>query len=135
VDVVKFIEPKFNPASFDPALAGNLIGQLDDDEFDVRDKAASALCEMGTEVVPLLEKRSKDPSLEVRTPVKQLLDGQLGVQPTNPKLRRELRSISALERMNTPEAITLLERLSKNPTNPRVADEAKAAFGRSSGKP
>ena len=71
-------EPAKGP---DPEQVRSLVKQLDDDEFDVRQKADAELRRLGNAVVPLLEKELKDTrSAEVRARLGKILDA---LQPLN----------------------------------------------------
>src|SRR5262249_40184518 len=88
-----------------------LIRDLDDDDFDVREKATTELEVLGAAVVPALRRALvKSPSVEVRGRLLKLIDKQKGdvVDLTEVRVTRTL---EVLERAGTPEAVTVLEGL------------------------
>jgi RNA polymerase sigma factor (sigma-70 family) len=103
-----------------------LIAELDDDRFEVREKASTELAAIGKAAEPLLRKTLEGtPSAEVRKRVQALLN-QI-VQPTS---LRPARVASVLEQIGTPEARRLLETLAERAAEAELRQEAKAALQR-----
>jgi HEAT repeat protein len=110
-----------------PLLAG-----LDDDDFDVREKASRELQAAGPEAaLPLQLALQGSPSPEVRTRIEKLLGkmktlpGAQGVQPRSVSL-----ALAVLEEIGTPNARQVLEELSRGPAGSMVTREAGAALER-----
>ena len=71
---VPFLKDKLPPA-LDQARLQRLIAQLDDDEFDEREKASRELERMGRDAEQALrDGRKRNPSVEVRRRIDELLD-------------------------------------------------------------
>ena len=67
-DAVALIKDQVKPAApLDRKRVEKLLAQLDDDGFDVREKASSELAKLGERLLPLLDKAlTADPSPESR---------------------------------------------------------------------
>ena len=98
------------------------IRDLDSDQFAVREKATQGLLQMGSRSVPALEQaRRTSNSAEMIERVNKILTN------LTPKADyRLLRCLEILEAMNSPEAIKLLQTLSKGNPN---ADTTQRAIG------
>jgi hypothetical protein len=102
--------PKPAPANNDRRIP-ELIVQLDDDDFDVREKATKELLNMGPVVeAPLRETIAKAPSAEVKRRAELILEKLKG-GPSTPEALRVPRALEVLERINTPEARKVAEAL------------------------
>jgi len=68
----------------------NLIGQLGNDEFEVREKATNELKALGGTIAPLLRQHAGDPDLEVSTRIQKCLAAVSGEQakPLSPVVPR-----------------------------------------------
>jgi dipeptidyl aminopeptidase/acylaminoacyl peptidase len=105
--------------------AARLIDELGSDDFDVRDGAARQLAELGEGAAAALRKAvGNRPSLEARRRVEQLL------AKIDAEGLRATRAVEVLERLGSPEAITLLENLSKGMPDARLTREAKTSLHR-----
>jgi hypothetical protein len=116
------------PAVSDAALAGveKLVKQLDDDDFETREKASVALEKLGPGAAPALRIAvGKTKSAEVRRRLQTLLDRWEKIGLNGDDLRA-LRAIEVLEYMNTPEARRILEALAKGADAPPTRDAAAA---------
>lgn len=109
-----------------------LIGQLGDRKFPVRQKATNDLMAIGAKAVPELRiALAKQPELEVKRRIEaliRLLSGALQKLPGEP-LRR-IRAIEVLERIDSEQSIQLLQQIAKGPSKTRESIDAKAALGR-----
>jgi WD40 repeat protein len=107
-----------------------LIGDLDDDKFEVRDKATRELEAVGDEAEGALRKAlAGNPSPEVRQRAKALLDRiEAGAVPL-PRLRA-VRGVEVLELLRTPGASALLTKLATGAPDALLTREAKAALER-----
>src|SRR5262249_6532033 len=111
-----------------------LIADLDNDEFEVREKATVDLEKLGESAVPAMRQVLKNkPSAEVARRLEKLLlphDRKAG----EPGSSRELGAVAVLEYAGTAEAKELLEALARGTAGARLTDEAGAALRRLEGK-
>jgi hypothetical protein len=115
---------------FDEAKAKKLLAQLDDEDFDVREKAEKDLAAVGAAVLPLLRDALKNqPSVEVKLRVERLLEAFKDQQFPNDQLRAQ-RAVEALEYAGTEDAIKALKALAGGDATDVVAHDAKAALER-----
>ncbi len=107
-----------------------LIVDLDSETFAVREKAVKELGNLAAAAVPdLRESLAKDPSLEVRRRVEDLLSRSEN-RVTPPETLRRLRAIHVLEQIGTPEARRLLAELAAGAAYAEETQSAKASFRR-----
>jgi hypothetical protein len=129
-EAVRRLGPCLRPRK-DPRkrAVAQLIAQLDDDSFAVRERATRLLIERGPGVRPKLRKvlRGK-PSLEVRTRIARVLRRLTDPPPTATDLRA-LRAIAALARIDTPASRALLAEIADGP-DPLPAGAAGALLER-----
>jgi RNA polymerase sigma factor (sigma-70 family) len=113
----------------DPGRLAQLVADLDSPDFVIRQKATTALQELGEAAHPVLEKaRSGAVSLEVRQRVDRLLQKSSG-KPGGRELR-ELRALEMLEMAGGPEPRQTLEALAGGAPEARLTREARAALKR-----
>jgi HEAT repeat protein len=116
-----------------PGRIERLLKDLDNDDFAVREKATAALAALGKAAEPRLREvlRGK-PSAEVHRRVEELLDKLDGVKGSLPAAQdlAVIRAVEVLERVGTPEARAVLEKLSRGAEEDRRTLEAKAALRR-----
>jgi hypothetical protein len=107
------------------------IGDLDSDQFAVRQAAEEALVKTGAAgVEPALRQAlAANPAPELRRRLETILEA-LERQPVSGELLRALRALEALEYMGSPEARRLLEELSRGTPGARLTQEAKATLER-----
>lgn len=106
-----------------------LLGNLDNDQFAVREEAAAALQQLAERAAPALRQAlAAKPSAEVRRRVTRLLE-QLDQKNTPAQLRSQ-RAIEVLERTGTPAARTVLAELAKGMPDALQTQEAKASLDR-----
>jgi WD40 repeat protein len=109
-----------------------LIHELDDDEFEVREAAANELAKYGRRAEFTLRKSlAEETSLEVRRRV-QLVLAALPAEPMplQGEALRAIRAVQVLERVGTKEAVALLRVVAEGSTIARAANEANAAVKR-----
>jgi HEAT repeat protein len=109
-----------------------LLAQLDDDDFETRERATRMLMERGEAVVPKLQTALKaSPSAEVRIRIGRILKQfpAEGSRPSAVQLRA-LRAITALGRIDTPASRALLAEIVKGPEGRPQTVAAKALLGR-----
>jgi RNA polymerase sigma factor (sigma-70 family) len=110
-----------------------LIGHLDDDGFQFRERATRELEAMGYRAAPSLRKAlAASPSAEARRRLERLLKRLDGAGPS-PETVPDVRAVEALEAIGTPEAHRLLEKLAAGPSGMRLTQEAKASADRLAG--
>jgi WD40 repeat protein len=122
----KHLRPVVAP---DPKRIDRLLTDLDDNQFEVRDKARKELEKLEETARPSLESALAKgrPSLEQRTRIEQLL-AQL--DPRSPDRLRAWRAVEVLEHIATPEARRLLEELAAGAPAAQATREARAARDR-----
>jgi hypothetical protein len=126
---VPFLRGRLRPVPA-PKNVDRLLADLDDDEFEVRQKARAALEALGDAAEPALRKLlAGKPSLEVRRQAEAILR-KLHGKPLPPEQVRLLRALEALEHAGTPEARRVLEILAKGAPGARLTREAAAAAKR-----
>jgi WD40 repeat protein len=115
----------------DPERVVQLIANLDDDSYAVREKASAELEKMGQWAEASLRKTLLNPpSLEVQRRVEQILQRiKMGVPWSQERLRIG-RSIQILERIASPETRRGLERLTQRAPDLDLREEAQAALDR-----
>jgi hypothetical protein len=112
------------------ARLAKLIADLDDNNFDVRERASRALAGMGSAAAQALERaeaRARSP--EARRRIARLLEGCQAPLLPSAQLRGA-RAVAALEHLGTPAAQALLRRLSDGAPDSPLTVEAKAALQR-----
>jgi RNA polymerase sigma factor (sigma-70 family) len=112
------------------ARAEQLVRDLDSGRFAVREKARAELEKLGDGLVPVLQ-AALDRGLpeEARRRVQDLLE-KLGGTPASPARLRFLRALEVLEQVGTPEAVRVLEALSRGSPGAWLTGEARASLRR-----
>jgi WD40 repeat protein len=106
-----------------------LIADLGSRQFAVRERAAKELLDLGPQIRFHLETALEGKlSLDARRRIEDILN-RLPKQGL-PQLVRDLRALETLERMGTPAAQAVLQRLAGGPAESPLAREAKAALER-----
>ncbi|HTU89713.1 MAG TPA: WD40 repeat domain-containing protein, partial [Gemmataceae bacterium] len=107
-----------------------LIEQLDDDTFAVREKAMRELERWRESAEPFLRKAlQKSPTLEKRRRIEQLLEPFSKPMPSTERVR-QIRMLEVLEQIGTKEAKELLKTLTSGPPGVFLTREAKASLDR-----
>jgi hypothetical protein len=107
-----------------------LAAELGDQNFAVRQKAATTLDDMGEGAEAALRRIVEgNPTLEVRQRIGQILTNR------DKDVIRKLRAIEVLEQIGTAEARQVLLTLANTTPNPRVSDGARAALQRLATRP
>jgi hypothetical protein len=110
-----------------------LIADLDNDDFDTREKASEVLANLPEADEALKKTLEGKPSLEMRRRIEVILEGRKpGI--ANAERVREARALEALELVGSPEARALLEKLTKGPAEASLTQDAKADLDRLSRK-
>ncbi len=131
-EAIPFLKDRLRRAAEAEERARRLIADLDDDDFEVREKASRELEGLGPETAfPLRLTLQGSPSAEARTRIQKALDqmktpqGELDFQPRSVSL-----ALAVLEEIGTPDAQRVLEELAKGPAKSVVTREAGAALER-----
>jgi hypothetical protein len=117
----------------DPKRLNELLVNLDDAKFSVREAATYELKKLGRRAEPALRKLlTEQPSEEVRRRVQSLLTalGPDEPMPLKGDALQAMRAIQVLERIGTRDAIALLEELSEGAVSARTAREAQGVLRR-----
>jgi len=111
----------------DVQRVGQLIKELDDDTFAMREKATQELIKMGPGALPLLDKEmSKAASVEVRMRLTMVSEKIKAL----PAVLQVQRALDVLVFVASPESKGLLETLSKGNADAWLTALAKTALGR-----
>jgi WD40 repeat protein len=124
---VPLLDAHLHPVALGSKRIEKLIADLDDDRYEVREAASRELPQLRCAVEPSLRRVLADkPSLEMRRRLENILTEPK--HPTAENLRTQ-RAIAVLERIGTPEARRILEKLSKGAAAPETR-AAQAALQR-----
>jgi WD40 repeat protein len=131
-DTIPFLKDRLRRAAAAEEQARRFIIDLDDDHFDVREKASRGLEGLGPEAAfPLWLALQGSPNAEVRARVEKLLDkmktpeGKPNFQPGS-----ITRALAVLEEIGTPAARRALEGLAKGSAQSEVTRQAGVALER-----
>jgi sugar lactone lactonase YvrE len=109
---------------------GQMITDLDDDRFAVRERASKELAGLGALAEPGLRAAlAKNPPLEVRRRIELLLS-RPGAHDLPSDVVRVLRAVEALEHIGTPESRKAIEKLAQAEAETWVTQEARSALKR-----
>jgi hypothetical protein len=125
--VVPFLKEKLkvDAAAVDEKQVGQLIQDLDADDFATREKASTTLAKMGPEVVPVIQSAMpKASSLEV----KRRLEMVLMKLRESEKLLQVQRGLQILVDIPSKEAHDVVEGISKQTPETWLTQEAKTAL-------
>ena len=123
------LRPATRPAVTDDRLA-RLVRDLDDDAFEVRERATKELDGLGESAAPALRKALANPSsVEARRRLEELLD-KLTAREIPPEQIRSLRALRVLEELNTPDGRTILKDLAGGAPDDLLTQEAMAVLAR-----
>jgi hypothetical protein len=133
---VDWFRERLEPAAENPKLAQRireLVAQLDADEFAAREAASNELLNLGNSARPALQRAMEHPSSEeVRMRTRAILNGPMEAPPMTPEALRAARAIRLLERIGTPKAREVLEKLARGDIaslQTQQAEEALKRFG------
>jgi hypothetical protein len=129
---VPLLKAKLKPATVraDSKQIARLIADLDNERFEMRQKAMEELGQLGEHAEPALRAALADkPSLEARKRIDELLEGIRALSATTECLR-ELRAVEILEHIGTSGARQLLQNLAEGSPPARLTREAKASLDR-----
>jgi RNA polymerase sigma factor (sigma-70 family) len=128
---VTYFRERLQPATEPNAeQIGRLVRDLGSEEYTVRTKASKTLEELGDVAETALRRAMEDsPSAEVRRRAEPLLTKMHDASPSGEPLR-SLRAIEVLERIATPEARRLIQKLADGAPDARLTREARAVLAR-----
>jgi len=117
-------------AALEPKQVATLLANLDSQLFAVRQQASAELEKLGDLAEATLQRALMNkPSVEMCQRLEQLL-GRLDRCPGDSARLQGLRATEVLERIGTPEALSVLETLSRRTDRIRLARDAQAAQDR-----
>jgi hypothetical protein len=106
------------------------IKDLDSDEFDVRETASMELTRCAEQAeVQLRKALGMVNSVEVQHRLEQIV-GTLDAKVMPPERLQALRGLSVLEKLATPEAVAIVEKLAQGPENDWLTARAKQSLQR-----
>jgi hypothetical protein len=126
---VPFLQTRLKPnAALAPPRLVQLIADIDNDEFTVREKATAELEELGELAAPSLRKAlESDPSPEARRRLEKLL-GKADPLIVSGTVLRAIRALEVLENVGNPDARRVLEALAAGAPDRRLTREAKSTL-------
>jgi WD40 repeat protein len=128
---VAFLKERLRPVTPDPARMRQLIAELDHDDFNLREKAAETLRDLGPPAEPALRQAlAQSQSPEVQARAKKVLDAIAIPLARSRELLRNLRVIRVVEGIGTAEAAGALEAFGRTAPETREGRAAGAAAGR-----
>jgi WD40 repeat protein len=126
---VPLLLARLKPIAQDSKHVSQLIADLDNSQFAVREAAARELAMLGEQVEPNFRQvLARKPSAEVRRRLEALLAAPRPI-PTRETLRA-LRAIAVLEHIGNPDAQQVLKTVATGAPQARLTQEAKAALER-----
>jgi WD40 repeat protein len=128
-DTLPLLKGRVHP--IEAARVTQLLKDLDDENFEVRDKAMRELGRMGRSIEGMLKatREKQGLSVEVRVRVEELLD-QVSKGRSSPEYLQTLRAIEVLERVGNAEAKAVLEKIATGLAESELTKQAKAALDR-----
>jgi hypothetical protein len=124
-DAVPWLKEKLLVVPVPLDKVAKLVAQLDSDNFATRQKAQQSLTDLGPAAEGALRKALEGQiALEVRQRLQQILDNR------DKETIRTLRAVEALEQSGSAESWQVLQALSEQAPDPRVAAAARAAIRR-----
>lgn len=116
-------------AAVDPKRLAGLIADLDNDDFDTRERATRELRLLQESAATALRQATQSPSAEVRRRASQLL-ATLDESVLSGERLRTVRAVEVLERIGDAASRRLLQELARGANGARLTREAKAALQR-----
>jgi WD40 repeat protein len=130
-ETLALIKEQVQPApAVDSKRIEQLIADLDNDQFKVRQQANAELLKLDERVVPLIDKvLATNPPLETKKRLDDLRKQLAGVLLRGERLRM-IRAVEVLERIGTPEARQLLQTLADGAPGALLTTTAQTALQR-----
>jgi RNA polymerase sigma factor (sigma-70 family) len=128
---VALLNQQLQPApALDLETVNQLIANLGDPTFKVREKAIAALLQLDGRVVPVIDKAlAGKPALEVRRRLEKIRDARMRTVLAEEELR-SYRAVEVLEHIGTPQARRLLQRLAAGAPGALATTAAREALQR-----
>jgi WD40 repeat protein len=136
-EAVPFLKERLRRMADLDSRVGSLIADLDDDRYEVREKATRELERLGPEArFPLRLALDRSRSAEVRRRCEQVLARlkRPGDESAGPDPRGVGLSLTILEQIGTPEARQALDDLARGPATSEVVRGARGAVERLAGR-
>jgi WD40 repeat protein len=136
-ETVILLQGRLKPATgADAKTIDKLIADLENDKFDVRQKASEELEKLG-ELAELALQKVLDgkPSLETRQRVERILEARRFPQTPSAEVLRSLRAVRILAEIGIPEARQSLQTLAEGVPGAAQTREAQAALNRLKNRP
>jgi WD40 repeat protein len=132
VPAVGFLKEQLRPVrDTDAGRTGQLIAELDDKQFAVRERAARELAGRGESARPALRRALAGRlSPEARRRAEALLKDLDGQPVRSAAVLQGIRAVAVLEQIGTPEAMALLRELAQGLGEARLTREARGALDR-----
>lgn len=136
-EAVALFGDRLKPAAGADAKAiDKLIADLENDKFEIRQKASEELEKLGELAEPALQKvLDGKPALETRQRIDRILESRRFPQPPATEVLRTLRAVRVLAEIGTPEARKTLQALADGVPGAALTREAQAALTRLKGRP
>ncbi|HWY86853.1 MAG TPA: hypothetical protein VNX28_09020, partial [Gemmataceae bacterium] len=130
-ETISWIKERIKPAdAIDPKHIDDLISQLDNEQFKVRQKASADLLHIGERAIAALDKAlAGTPTLETSRRLQDLRKRAGGLILKGDSLQA-FRAVEVLERIGTPKAREVLQILADGATGAQVTTQAREALGR-----
>jgi hypothetical protein len=131
-DGITLLKARLTPiAAEKPERICRLVADLDSEDFGTRETATKEVARLGVQAEAELQKAlAMAPSAEVRNRVEPLLKALEGWVVKDPETLRRIRAVWVLERIGTPEARALLEKVAEGAPAARPTQDARAALMR-----
>jgi dipeptidyl aminopeptidase/acylaminoacyl peptidase len=129
------LKERLRPAAApDPKRLARLISDLDNDSFQVRQRATKELAKIGDLARPALQKVvAEPPSAEAQSRARDVLK-QVEIPISSPSLLQGLRAVEVLEHLGTRQARELLQELAKGAAEAQLTQAARAALAGPTGR-
>jgi hypothetical protein len=130
-DAVAWIKKHLPPvAALDMKRVQALLDQLDDDQFEVRERATEELAKLGDVVLPTVDKAlAAAPPLEVRKRLQEVRQ-KFTLPVLSGERLRSYRAVEVLERIGTAEAREVLRALADGASGALVTEQARGVLQR-----
>jgi hypothetical protein len=136
-ETISLLRQELHPATeVDAKRIDELIADLDNNQFDVRQRSTTELEALGELAVPAMKKALEaGPSAEVRRHLERLVARLAGNQTPSGKTLRIVRAMEVLERLDSSDSRLLLEALAKGAEQAWLTREAKSSLDRLAHRP
>src|SRR5262249_751892 len=124
--LLEHVRPPIGNAAYE--RIPKLIVDLDDEDGNVRDRAAADLEKLGQVAHPALRKARESQSAEVRRHARRMLDLKGDPPPLSAEEVQMVRAIEVLQLIGTPEVKPGLRKLAAGAVEAPVTREAKLAL-------